>query len=108
LQSVGGELEQAAAGLGATRRRILWRVTLPLILPSLLAAFLLCFVAGAGEFVASRLLASALTRPASVMIDDIYRTDPGAAYALTLCLMLMTAAAVGAAALVQKRLSYET
>jgi iron(III) transport system permease protein len=104
LQSLGGDLEQAAAGLGATGARVLWRVTLPLILPSLLAAFLLCFVAGAGEFVASRLLASPLTLPASVRIDDIYRTDPHAAYALTLCLMLMTAAAVGLAAWVQKKL----
>ncbi|NTV65240.1 MAG: iron ABC transporter permease, partial [Oscillochloris sp.] len=51
LRMVGGfwanldpRLEQAAAVLGATRRRALWEVTLPLLLPSLGAAALLVFI----------------------------------------------------------------
>ena len=72
LESIGGDLENAAASLGADRRRTLWRVTLPLMFPSLLAAALICFITGAGEFVASRLLYSVATRPVSVRIDEIF------------------------------------
>jgi len=103
LEAVGGELESAAAGLGAGRAQVLRRVTLPLIFPSLLAAFLICFIGGAGEFVASNLLFGVLSKPVSVRIAEMYRTLPGSAYALTLCLMLMTVLAVGVAGWLQRR-----
>jgi iron(III) transport system permease protein len=103
LESVGGDLERAAQSLGAGKMRTLMRVTLPLIFPSLLAAGLICFITGAGEFVASQLLYSALTRPVSVRIFEIFRTEPAPAFALSLCLMLLSIIAIAAAGLLQRR-----
>ncbi|SHJ57808.1 putrescine transport system permease protein [Roseomonas rosea] len=49
-------LEQAAADLGATPGRAFLTVTLPQLLPSLAAAFLLVFIPAAGEYVIPELL----------------------------------------------------
>ena len=94
LEAVGGDLENAAASLGAGRARIFWRVVLPLILPSLLAAALICFITGMGEFVASELLYYPWTKPVSVQIAELFRTAPAPAFVLALCLMILSAAAV--------------
>ncbi len=40
LQSIGGTLDNAARGLGASRTRVLFSVTIPLLVPGLLAAAL--------------------------------------------------------------------
>lgn len=57
LRSAGTEYEQVAAGLGAGRARILARITLPLIMPGLLAGIVLAFARSVGEFGATALLA---------------------------------------------------
>ncbi len=57
LRSAGTEYEQVAAGLGARRGRILTRITLPLIMPGLLAGVVLAFARSVGEFGATALLA---------------------------------------------------
>ncbi|WP_235924558.1 ABC transporter permease [Roseomonas harenae] len=49
-------LEQAAEDLGATPRRAFLSITLPQLLPSLAAAFLLVFIPAAGEYVIPELL----------------------------------------------------
>lgn len=49
-------LEQAAADLGATPGRAFLGITLPQLLPSLAAAFLLVFIPAAGEYVIPELL----------------------------------------------------
>ena len=95
MQAIDSELERAAASLGARQGQILWRIVLPLLAPSLLAAGLICFITGAGEFVASKLLFDARTKPVSVRIDELFHTDPGAAFVLALWLMLFSAVAVG-------------
>lgn len=63
LRSAGTRYEHIAAGLGASRTRILTRITLPLILPGLLAAIVLAFARSVGEFGATALLAG--NRPVS-------------------------------------------
>lgn len=57
LRSAGTEFEQAAAGLGAGRWRILTRITIPLIAPGLIAGIVLAFARSVGEFGATALLA---------------------------------------------------
>ncbi|MEU9362996.1 ABC transporter permease subunit [Streptomyces sp. NPDC048301] len=48
--------EQAAAGLGARPAYVLWRIKLPLLLPSLTAAAGLCFALSMGELSATMML----------------------------------------------------
>jgi sulfate transport system permease protein len=50
MQDLEGELEEAAASLGATRGQTLRRVIGPAILPSLLTGFTLAFARGIGEY----------------------------------------------------------
>jgi spermidine/putrescine transport system permease protein len=53
LRNFDLEMEEAAMDLGATRLRTFWDVTLPLIIPSVLAAALFCFTISLGEFLLS-------------------------------------------------------
>lgn len=50
LQDMDKELEEAAAGLGATRWQIFTRVILPHIAPALLTGFAMAFARGLGEY----------------------------------------------------------
>lgn len=50
LARLDGSLLEAAAALGASRGRILWRVVLPQLRPALLAAALLTFMTSLGSF----------------------------------------------------------
>ncbi len=50
LQSLGAELEEAAASLGATRMTTVRRVLLPPLLPAMLTGFALAFARGVGEY----------------------------------------------------------
>ena len=50
LEDLDGELEEAAASLGAGRWMTVRRVVLPAILPALLAGFALAFVRAVGEY----------------------------------------------------------
>jgi spermidine/putrescine transport system permease protein len=51
LQGLDASLEEAAASLGAPRRRVLLRVTLPLLGPGLLGAGLFAFTISFGEII---------------------------------------------------------
>ncbi|MBI3829891.1 MAG: iron ABC transporter permease [Planctomycetes bacterium] len=106
LEDLGPDMELAARGLGASPLRTLARVVLPMILPALLAAGLLCFITAAGEFVASEILYGPATTPASVKINELFRNDPPGATALGLCLMALGAAAVGLSGWLQARASW--
>ncbi len=50
LEELDGEIEEAAASLGATRWQTFWRVILPTILPALLTGFALAFARAIGEY----------------------------------------------------------
>lgn len=86
-------LDEAAAGLGATRGTILRRVTLPLLAPALAAAGALAFVTALGDFVTSILLYTYDTRPLSLEILASLRSgDVGVASVYGVLLMLASAA----------------
>jgi sulfate transport system permease protein len=50
LREVGQEIEEAAATLGATRVQTIFRVVLPMLLPSLLTGAAMAFARGVGEY----------------------------------------------------------
>lgn len=99
LRTIGTGYERTAATLGAGRWRILWRVTLPLAAPGLVAGIVLCFARAIGEFGATALFAGNAPGVTQTMPLAIYTAfngagiDQGTAIALSL-LLLITAVAV--------------
>ncbi|MEV0175292.1 ABC transporter permease subunit [Streptomyces sp. NPDC050803] len=82
--------EQAAASLGARPSYVLWRVKLPLLLPSLSAAAGLCFALSMGELSATMMLYPPDWTPLPVLIYAA--TDRGALFTgSALAVVLMTA-----------------
>ncbi len=100
---LGDDYFFAAKSLGARESRVFFKITLPLIFPSLLAGGVLCFITAAGEYVSSTLLYSPDTQPASVRIYEVWREDAPKAHALALCLMVVCAVAALASRLVNAR-----
>lgn len=101
--ALGDDYFFAAGSLGARASRIFFRITLPLIFPSLLAGGVLCFITAAGEYVASTLLYSPNTQPVSVRMYEVWREDAPKAHALALCLMLICAFAALASRIINAR-----
>ncbi len=99
LRTTGVGFERAAASLGAGRWRILFRVTLPLAAPGLIAGVVLCFARAIGEFGATALFAGNAPGITQTMPLAIYTAfngagvSQGAAVALSL-LLLVTAVGV--------------
>ena len=99
LRTAGVDYERTAASLGAGRWRILWRVTLPLAAPGLVAGLILSFARAIGEFGATALFAGNAPGVTQTMPLAIYTAFNGAgvgqgtAVALSL-LLLVTAVAV--------------
>lgn len=96
LRAAGVGYEQAAAGLGAGRWRILARVTLPLAAPGLVAGIVLCFARAIGEFGATALFAGNAPGVTQTMPLAIYTAFNGAGVsqgtAVALSLMLLVTA----------------
>ena len=72
FESVDPGLEQAAATLGASRRRIFGTVTLPLILPGVLAGAVLGFAKALGEFGATITFVAAIPGQTQTIPSAIY------------------------------------
>lgn len=92
LRSAGDDFERAAATLGASPTRTLWRVTLPLVVPALIAGGVLSFARALGEFGATITFAGNLpgttqTAPLKIYLDSI--NDPRDALPLALVLMVV-------------------
>ncbi|HEU4570314.1 MAG TPA: iron ABC transporter permease [Gemmatimonadales bacterium] len=87
-------LEEAAAGLGASRWTVLRRVTLPLLAPALAAAGALAFVTALGDFVTSVLLYTYDTRPLSLEILGSLRSGEIGVAAVYGVLLMGASAAV--------------
>jgi ABC-type spermidine/putrescine transport system permease subunit II len=99
LLGIDGDLEGAARGLGASRWFAFRRVTLPLILPSVLAGVVVAFILSINEFTLSLFLSSPRFRtlPAALWPEARYRDTPILA-AASCILVLATVTGMGLAA----------
>ncbi len=75
LRQLDPSLEEAAASLGSGRARTLFKVTLPLLRPALVAGAGLAFITALGDFVVSIVLFTLDNRPISMAIEAILRRD---------------------------------
>ncbi len=92
LRSADRGLDEAAATLGASRTTIFTRVTLPLIGPSLVAGSVLCWARALGEFGATITFAGnfpGTTQTMPLAVYNALQTDPDAAIALSLVLLVV-------------------
>ncbi|MEU5422736.1 ABC transporter permease [Streptomyces sp. NPDC020799] len=99
--------EQSAASLGARPSYVLWRVKLPLLLPSLTAAAGLCFALSMGELSATMMLYPPDWLPLPVKIFGT--TDRGALFAgaaLAVALMATTLAVLLGVSRIRTKASY--
>lgn len=92
LRSGDQGFERIAATLGASPTRTLWRVTLPMARPALLAGGVLAFARALGEFGATITFAgnfpgTTQTAPLKIYLDAI--NDPSQALPLALVLMVV-------------------
>jgi molybdate transport system permease protein len=100
IEAVDPKLEEAAATLGASRWRIFATVTLPMILPGILAGAILGFAKGLGEFGATITFVSNIpgqTRTLPLAIDaalDVPGAEP-LALSLAVVSVALAAAALG-------------
>jgi molybdate transport system permease protein len=93
LRSADQGFEEAAATLGARRMAVFRRVTVPLIAPSLGAGAVLCWARALGEFGATITFAGSFPGQTETMPIAVYyalQTDPDAAIALSLVLLLVS------------------
>lgn len=98
FQQFDPALEEASAALGAGWLRTARRITLPLVLPGIVAGAMLAFVTALGEFVASILLYTHRTRPISIeILSQLRGFDFGtaAAYAVLLIVLMAIVFAFG-------------
>lgn len=72
IEAVDPKLEEAAATLGSSRLRVFLTVTLPLILPGILAGSLLAFAKAMGEFGATITFVSAIPGETQTIPSAIY------------------------------------
>ena len=93
LERYDGTLDEAAAGLGATRARTLARITLPLLMPSIAGAMLLVFMSSLGSFSAPYIFGGGQRVLATQILVSKLNGSMGLAYVETTVLAL---AAVGA------------
>jgi iron(III) transport system permease protein len=94
LGQIDPAVEEAAASLGASRPRTLWRVVLPLLRPALAAGAGLAFITALGDFVTSIVLYTPANRPITMEIVDSLREQRlGVAAVYGVVLMVASTAA---------------
>jgi putative spermidine/putrescine transport system permease protein len=99
LRSFDEAQEQAAAGLGADWPRIIWRVTLPQLRPSLVSAAFFSFISSFDELVLAMFLSGAsMTLPKKMFDNIMMEIDPTIA-AVSVLQILLVGAALGLASL---------
>ena len=100
LRTAGQRYEAVAATLGARPTTVLWRVTLPLVLPGLASGAVLSFARSLGEFGATITFAGSLEGVTRTLPLEIYlqrETNPEAAVALSFVLVAVAVLVIGLA-----------
>jgi molybdate transport system permease protein len=95
LRSADVGLEEAAATMGASRLAVFWRVTLPMVVPSVVAGAVLSWARALGEFGATITFAGNFPGRTQTMPVAVYlalQTEPDAALALSLVLLVVSVA----------------
>jgi molybdate transport system permease protein len=95
LRSMDTRFEDAARTLGASSWTVLWRVTLPLVRPSLVAGAVLCWARALGEFGATITFAGNFPGRTQTMPLAVYlalESNPDAAIVLSLVLLAVSLA----------------
>ena len=93
LRAADRRLEDAARSLGAGPGMVFWRVTLPAIRPSLIAAATLCWARALGEFGATVTFAGSFPRRTQTLPLAVYvalERDPEVAVMLSLVLLALS------------------
>ena len=91
LRDFDRALEQAAGGLGASRRRTLLKITLPLLRPSLVSAGLLAFISSFDELVVALFLAGPnMTLPKKMFDNILMEIDPTIAAVSVMQILLVS------------------
>jgi sulfate transport system permease protein len=67
LQDLSGDVEEAAATLGANRRQTVTRIVLPALLPSILTGFALAFARAVGEYGSVIFIAGNIPRQTEIL-----------------------------------------
>ena len=109
IEAVDRKLETAARTLGATRANVFLTVTLPLILPGILAGAVLAFARSLGEFGATITFVSNIpgeTRTLPLALYSLIQTPGGEAGALRLAVLsvLLSLAALAISEIIARRL----
>lgn len=89
LESLDPSLDEAAAGLGASKLRVFFTVTIPMLVPGLAGSFLLLFVESIADLANPLVLGGDYTVLASrayLAVTGEFNMQAGAAYSLTLML----------------------
>ena len=103
LQQIDGKLQQAARTLGASELRLLWRVTLPLAFPGIVAGVTLAFARALGEFGATLMLAGNIPGKTQTLPMAIYfAVQAGAFREAAAWSSIMLAIALGGLALAHR------
>jgi molybdate transport system permease protein len=98
LRTAGDRYETVAASLGAGPTAVFRRITLPLVMPGLLAGAVLSFARAMGEFGATITFAGSLQGVTRTLPLEIYlqrEGDPDAAVALALVLVVVAIVVIG-------------
>ncbi len=99
IEAVDPQLERAAASLGAGKIRVFFRITLPLIMPSVLVGATMCFAKAMGEFGATITFVANIPRATQTLPSAIYAhlqvpNGEGAALRLVIISVVIAAGAL--------------
>jgi iron(III) transport system permease protein len=106
LERYDSTLDEAAAGLGASRGRTLARITVPLLMPSIAGAMLLVFMSSLGSFSAPYVFGGGQRVLATQILVSKLNGAMGLAYVETTVLALAAVAALLALRWLERRRRY--